>query len=403
MSIAEIDLTNPDNFLNGVPHEWFRQLRRDEPLYLHEDPNGPPFWCVVSYDDLKHVSRNPLLFSSEARGSTMQELQGDDLNMVRAIMLNMDPPKHVKYRRLVQRGFTPQMIAKQEAYLRGLARQIVDKVAPKGECEFVAELASELPLQVICELMGVPQSERSKIFELTNRLIGFDDPEFNTSLEDAGVASVELFGIAMELAKRYQAHPEDNLTTLLLTKEVEGEELSELDFCSFFLLLLVAGSETTRTVTVNGFRELLAHPDQLQMLIDDPGLIPSAVEEILRYEPAVIHFRRTAMQDTELRGKKIRKGDKVVLWYPSANRDETVFNEPDRFDIKRSPNEHLSFGIGEHFCLGANLARLELQLIFEEITRRLREPEIVGEPRRLRSNFINGVKEMNIRYRPEAV
>jgi cholest-4-en-3-one 26-monooxygenase len=206
--------------------------------------------------------------------------------------------------------------------------------------------------------MGVPQEDRKLIFELSNKLIGFDDPEFRNTEEDARQASMQMFGMAMQLAARYKAEPADNLTTTLMNVEIDGEKLSEIEFCSFFLLLLVAGNETTRTVTTNGMKALLEHPEQLRMLANDLSLVPNAVEEFVRFDPAVHHFRRTATQDVEIRGRKIREGDKVVMWYPSANRDEDVFKDPDRFDVTRQENEHLAFGIGEHYCLGANLARL---------------------------------------------
>jgi cholest-4-en-3-one 26-monooxygenase len=307
----------------------------------------------------------------------------------------------VKFRRIVQRGFTPQMTAKQEGYLRAVAKRIVDAVAHRGECDFVEELAAELPLQVICELMGVPLEDRKLIFELSNKLIGFDDPEFQNTEEDARNASAQMFGYAMKLAEKYRKDPADNLTTALLLHEIDGEKLTEIEFCSFFLLLLVAGSETTRTVTTNGMKALIDHPDQLRRLAANPSLVPQAVEEFVRFDPAVHYFRRTATDDTELRGRKIKKGDKLAMWYPSANRDEDVFEDPDRFDTTREKNEHLAFGIGEHFCLGANLARLELVVIFQEMLKRLKNPRLVAPPRRLRSNFVNGVKEMRIAFEPE--
>ena len=395
---AEIRLDDPDSFHAGVPHEWLRRLRAEAPVYFHPERDGPGFWCITKYEDLKAVSRDPATFSSARGGTNIHTPPADALERSRAIMLNMDPPLHVKLRRLVRHGFTPAMAQKQASHIRDLARAIVDQVVPRGECEFVTEVAAELPLQVICEMMGVPQTDRRLLFDLTNRLIGFDDPEFQTSEEDGERAATEVFLYANKLAELYRGGEADNLTSTLAHGEVDGEKLSELEFCSFFLLLVVAGNETTRTVTTNGMRLLIERPDALQRLVDDPALIPGAVEEILRYEPAVICFRRTANRDFELRGQKIREGDKVVMWYPSANRDEDVFVDPDRFDIRRSPNDHLAFGIGQHFCLGANLARLELNIIFEEIVRRLRRPKLAGPVRRLRSNFINGVKEMRIRF-----
>ncbi len=316
------------------------------------------------------------------------------------IMLMMDPPRHVKFRRLVQRSFTPRYVEGLEPHIRDLAKQIVDRVVQKGECEFVTEVAAELPLKVICEMMGVPEEDHQEIFEITNRMIGFDDPELGEDQSERAMASMGMFAKATKVADLYREKPQENLTSYLLNREVDGEKLSEIEYAAFFLLLCVAGNETTRTVTTNGMRLLIEHPDQLQRLVDDPSLIPSAVEEILRFEPAVHHFRRTATQDTEIRGRKIKQDDPVIVWYPAANRDEEIFEDPDRFDVARHPNEHLSFGIGEHFCLGANLARLELNAIFQEIVPRLRNPEFAGPVRRLRSNFVNGVKEMRVRFDP---
>jgi len=402
MKLPHIDLTNPDNFLDRVPVDWLNEIRETDPVYWHDEKDGPGFWCITKHSDLQYVSMNPQLFSSERRGTNMFELSEEELQKTRVIMLNMDPPQHVKFRRIVQRGFTPNAIAAQRSHIQTLAKQIVDKVAPRGECEFVADLASELPLQVICELMGVPLEDRHMIYALTNRMIGFDDPELQTSEEDAQIASAQIFGYGMKLVELYKdAPPETNLVTKLVHAQIDGEKLSELEFCSFFLLLLIAGNETTRTVTTHGMRLLIEHPDQLTKLNENPALIPQAVEEILRYEPAVIHFRRTATQDLELRGKQIRQGDKVIMWYHAANRDPEVFERPDEFDITREDNRHVSFGKGEHYCLGANLARLELNAIFAEILRRLKNPKLAAPPRRMRGNFVNGVKEMRISFTPE--
>ncbi len=418
MSLSHIDLTDPDNFLSGTPHGWLREIRNEDPVHWHEGSNGA-FWCVTKWDDLRSVSRDPKTFSSARRGTNMpnREMEkrmaeqlvasgGDDPQAAMAsnfpIMLMMDPPKHVKFRRLVQRSFTPRYVEELAPHVRALAKQVVDRVAAKGECEFVTEVASELPLQVICEMMGVPEEDYQEIFEITNKMIGFDDPELGHDQNERMAASAQMFAKAMKVASLYRDDPKENLTSYLLHREVDGEKLTETEYAAFFLLLCVAGNETTRTVTANGMRLLIDHPEELQKVVDDPSLVPSAVEEILRFEPAVHHFRRTAMADTEIRGRKIRENDAVVMWYPSANRDEEIFDDPERFDVTRMPNEHLSFGIGEHFCLGASLARFELNAIFEQIIPRLRNPELAGPVRRLRSNFVNGVKEMRIRFEPEA-
>ena len=411
MSLSDIDLTDSHVFQEGTPHHWFKELREKEPVYWHPEEDGAGFWCITKWDDLRHVSRNPLLFSSEVGGTMMRDMEAEQQERAREmgqrfpIMLNMDPPRHVKFRRIVQRSFTPRYVEQQEGHIRDLAVRTVGAVASRGEAEFVGEVAAELPLQVICEMMAVDPDDRKDIFDISNRMIGFDDPELGGSRDEQAqqTGQMQMFGHAMKVAEKYRDEPGDNLTSKLLHHEVDGEKLNEIEYCAFFLLLCVAGNETTRTVTTNGMKQLIAHPDQLQLLVENPSLIPSAIEEIVRYDPAVHHFRRTAMEDTEIRGKQIRKGDKVVIWYPSANRDEEIFEDPDRFDVARKHNEHLAFGIGEHFCLGANLARLELQLILEQIISRLRNPEHTGPVRRLRSNFINGVKEMQIKFTPEQV
>jgi cholest-4-en-3-one 26-monooxygenase len=403
MKLGDVDLNHPDSFANGFPHAYFKMLRREAPVSFNPEPNGPGFWVISKYDDVKLVSRNPGLFSSWLGGTNIHDLPEEDLAGTRAIMLNMDPPQHVKFRRLVQRGFTPRMVQKLEPHIRDLAARIVDRIAAKGECEFVSEVAAELPMQVICEMVGVPEEDRRRIYDLSNLLIGFDDPEYQTSREQGKQAATEVFLYASQLAERARRCPADDLATVLASADVDGERLSDLDYNSFFLLLAVAGNETTRTVTSHGMRLLMEHTDERARLTREPGLIPAAIEEITRHNPPVMYFRRTATQDTEIRGVKIRAGDKLTLWYPSANRDEDIFPDPDRFDVGRSPNEHLAFGIGEHFCLGASLARLELIVIFEELLRRLPDMEPVAPIRRLRSNFIDGVKEMRVRFTPERV
>jgi cholest-4-en-3-one 26-monooxygenase len=398
----EIDLTNPDHFAEGFPHAFFARLRREAPVFRHPEPavEGPGFWVISKYEDVKHVSRRPQLFCS-GEGTNRPDLDPESKAMMQLIMLNMDPPKHVKYRRIVQRGLTPRMVARMEEPIRAQARRIVDAIAEKGACDFVTEVAAELPLQVLADLLGVPQEERFRIFDLSNRLIGFEDPEYQTSPEDAQQASAEMWAYANELAARKRKEPGDDLTTALMTGEVDGERLSEPEFDSFFLLLAVAGSETTRNLISHGMLNLMRHPEQRQRLLDDRSLMPTAVEEMLRCAPPVMYFRRTATAETELRGVPIAAGDKLCMYYPSVNRDEDVFPNPDAFDVGRTPNEHLAFGIGEHFCLGANLARLEITLLFEELLERLPDMEIAGPVRRLRSTFIDGLKEIPVRFTPQ--
>jgi cholest-4-en-3-one 26-monooxygenase len=398
---GELDLSVAANFDDGFPHAYFKMLRAEAPVCWHEERDGPGYWVISRYEDLKLASRNPQIFSSWLGGTTVRDLPPEHLENARAIMLNMDPPQHAKYRRLVQRGFTPRVIQLLEPHIRQLASDIVDRVAARGECEFVSEVAAALPMQVICELMGVPEEDRDAVYALSNRLIGFDDPEYGTSLEDGIHASMEMFMYATQLAERARRAPANDIVSTLVSADVDGEKLSDLDFNSFFLLLAVAGNETTRTATSQGVRLLAEHPEQRARLLRDPSLLPSAVEEIVRYCAPVMYFRRTVTGDTELHGQRLRAGDKITMWYPSVNRDEAVFPDPDAFDVGRTPNEHLGFGIGEHFCLGASLARSELNIIFAELLRRLPDIELDGPIRPLRSNLIDGIKEMRVRFTPE--
>ncbi len=409
MKLHDVDLSDPDAFNDGFPHEYFTFLRREHPVVWHPETAGtsrqgsagPGFYAVTRHADVIQVSKNPQLFSSWLGGTNIPDADEEQLNGLRLIMLNMDPPQHVKFRRLVRSGFTPKKIAQLRQDVRALAAHIVGKVADRGTCDFVEDLACELPLQVLAELLGIPQQDRFKVFDWSNQLIGFDDPEFQTSPEQGKLASAQMWAYANELAQDRIRNPQDDLVSKLIRGEVDGERLTEMEFDSFFLLLAVAGNETTRNLTTQGMLALFEHPDQYERLKNDLSLMPTAVEEMLRWSPAVIYFRRTVTEDTELGGVPLKRGDKVAVYYPSANRDESVFEDPFRFDVGRKPNPHLAFGIGEHFCLGSHLARMELQLIFQEILTRLPDMRLDGPVRRLRSNFIDGIKEMPVRFTPE--
>jgi cholest-4-en-3-one 26-monooxygenase len=402
-SLDQIDLANPDSFLNGFPHAAFTLLRREAPVYWHPEREGRGFWVVSKYRDVMAVQLAPKIFSSMRGGTLIREFQdGEELEANRAIMLNMDAPRHTRFRRLVNIGFSPKMVSRLSPHIRDMANRILDAVAPKGECDFVTEISAELPLQVIAEMIGVPLEDRHKVFDWSNRLIGFDDPEYGESMEKGRIASMEMFMYANQLAIERRDNPRDDLVSVLMNAEVDGEKLSEVEFNSFFLLLAVAGNETTRNLISGGMLALFEHPEEFARLRANPALLPTAVEEMLRWVSPVMYFRRTATEDTELRGQRIREGDKLTVWYGSANRDEEMFPNADRFDIGRTPNEHLAFGIGHHFCLGANLARLEIQIMFEEILRRLPDIELVGPVERLRSNFIHGIKRMPVKFAPSA-
>jgi cholest-4-en-3-one 26-monooxygenase len=396
-----IDLYSPDTYAQSMPYDTFAQLRRESPVYWQNEPDGPGYWALMRYEDIVTVSNDNVLFSSYLGGTNLEDASPEGLAMVRTMMVNMDPPQHTKYRRLVSTGFTPKMIASMEPHVREITRAIVDDVAARGECDFVTDIAARLPLHVIAEMMGVPQDMHEQVFNWSNRLIGFSDPEYSTSQEDAQQAAMEMFMYANTLAVDRKANPRDDLVSVLINAEVEGERLTEADFDGFFLLLAVAGNETTRNLMSGAIVALMEHPEQRQRLIDDPSLMPLAVEEFLRWVSPLIYFRRTASRDTEIGGQKIRAGEKVAMYYPSGNRDEAIFERGDEFDVGRTPNPHMAFGGGgNHFCLGASLARLEIRCMFEELLTRLPDMELAGPVSRLRSNFINGIKHIPVRYTP---
>jgi cholest-4-en-3-one 26-monooxygenase len=401
VELKDVDLVDRDTYVKGVPHEMFEVLRREAPVYWHEDPEGPGFWALTRHEDVVLVNRDNELFSS-ARGSALiMEQDEESLEQQRLMMLNMDPPMHTRYRLLVNKGFTPRMVGQLQERARGYVNAMIDDVGEKGECDFVTDIAAELPLQVIAEIMGVPQEERHLVFDWSNRMVGSDDPEYNTTREEAFEASAELYAYANQLAAKKRTNPGDDIISALLHAELDGDRLTELEFDLFFLLLAVAGNETTRNLIAHAQLALMENPAERAKLLADPSLVPQAVEEMLRWGTPVMHFRRTAQRDTEIRGQRIAEGDKVVIWYISANRDESVFDDPYRFDVTRAPNEHVAFGGGgPHFCLGANLARLEIRVMFEELLRRMPDMALAGPPQRLRSNFINGIKHMPVQFTP---
>ena len=396
-----IDLTDQDHYArSGVPHDQMAWLRANAPVYRHpgdHERGWPDFWALTRHEDVTYVSRHPELFSSHRRLALFDEPQEDHLAVQQMMMLNQDPPEHTRKRGFVNRGFTPRAIGLLEQHIRDIARQLVDEVGP--EADFVSEIAAPLPLYVICELLGAPVEDRQRIFEWSNTMIGYDDPEFQTSPADAEEAAAQIYGYAHELAAERAEHPRDDIVTRLLEPDPGGDRLSTDEFDLFVLLLMVAGNETTRNAASGGMLALFEHPGQWERLRADPSLVRTAVDEIVRWVTPVNMFRRTATRDTELHGQKIHEGDKVVVYYSSANRDESIFNSPDIFDVGRDPNPHIGFGGGgPHFCLGAHLARLELRVLFETLLELMSNIELNGTVRRLRSNFINGIKEMPVRH-----
>lgn len=400
-----IDLLDPDRFQRGEHHEMLKLLRDNNPVFLYEAPGEEPFYNIVKHADLVMVNRDTTLFSSQ-QGGTLFNDPPPEFDTRGVMMLDTDPPQHTRYRRLVNKGFTPRMIGLLEQHLQLRAELIVDAVIERGECEFVTDLAAELPLQAIAEIMGVPQEDRHLLFDWSNRMVGNNDPEYNDAAgentEDAAAAAMELYAYSNALAASRRAEPRDDVVTKLINAEIDGDSLSELEFDMFMLMLAVAGNETTRNATAHGMNALLANPDQYTALVADRSLLPNAIEEIVRYASPVLHFRRTATADTTIRGVDIPAGSKIIMWHVSANRDEEVFEDPYRFDIyRKNAVDQVGFGGGgAHFCLGANLARAELRIIFNEILDRIPEIHAAGPAESLRSNFIGGIKHLPVTFPP---
>jgi cytochrome P450 len=394
-----MDLYDPDAYVDGPPHEIFAELRRTDPVHFQAMSGEPGYWMVLKHADVVHVAREPQLFSASEAGVMLENLAPEQLDMMRNMLLAMDPPRHVDYRRPVAPRFKARVIAAMEPQIRDICREIMVHAADQGDVEFVHDVTSGLPSRVIGQLMGLPAEDLPMIHRFA---------EMNTSGQDADYASagdvpqgtIDMAMYAIQFAaQRRQEPPREDLTTLLLETDFNGRYMTDIDFGSFFVQLVTAGNDTTKTMLASGLLTLLEHPDQLAALRADASLIPGAVEEILRYANPLHYFRRTAVRDTTLRGTKIGAGDKVAMIYTSANRDEDVFDDPQRFDIRRAPNPHLSFGIAEHFCLGVHLARLEGRVFFEELLRAFPTIELTGEPVRIRSNLNNALKALPIRLK----
>ena len=402
---------DPEMWIGLDREAVFAAMRAHHPVLWCDEPEipgfgqGPGFWSLSRYADIMEVSRNPQQFHS-GPSTTIPDMPTEIAEFFGS-MINMDAPRHTRLRLIVNRAFTPKRVAQIDDQVQAKAEAIVAAVATQGECDFVPEIAAKLPLEIICDMMGIPSSDYQRVFELTNIILGAGDAEYTPDFMALMNASVELSQMAQEIGRHRLEHPADDLTTAMMLAEVEGEDgtvhrLTAEELGSFFILLVAAGNETTRNAISHGMYALTTHPEQRQALAADfEAAIPGAVDEIVRWATPVIHFRRTAVDDCVIGGQDIKAGDKVVMWYSSANRDEAVFDDPYRFDIARTPNEHVGFGAGgPHFCLGANLARREITVMFRELFRQLPDIEITGEPDYLQSTFIHGIKRMPCRFTP---
>ncbi|MGV0812893.1 cytochrome P450 [Mycolicibacterium boenickei] len=396
VSICGVDLTDPAVYAAGIPVQAFRELRRRAPVAWHPYADGPGFWALSGYDEILAVSRDSASWSSQQTGVFFDVPPPDEAYQLGLMMLTMDPPRHTALRMLVSKGFTPRHVARLNSRMACLAAEIVGGVLDRGECDFVSEIAGALPSYVIAELLGISHADGRRLYELTETM---NSERVGAATETVIQAQLEMFEYASALAERKRAEPGDDIATALLHAEVDGQRLTDLEFNIFFLLMINAGGDTTRNLVAAGTLALLDHPEERARLAADPGLLPTAIEEMLRYVSPVNVFARTATKDTELHGVRIAEGERVAMFYPSANRDETHFPDPDRFDIGRDPNPHLAFGGGgTHFCLGANLARVEAAAIFPEILARMRDLELTGPVERVRSTLMNGIHSMPVRF-----
>jgi methyl-branched lipid omega-hydroxylase len=381
--------------------ETFKFLRDEHPISFHEEPliegygQGPGFYALTRFEDVLYASRHPELFCSGMGGTNIGDIPQEMAEFIGSI-INMDDPRHKKLRALVNKAFTPKALNALLESVRTRTDTVIDEVAAKGECDFVAEIAAPMPLQVVCDMVGVPPSLEQTVFQQSNIILGVGDPEYVQSIEDLMAAFMTLHQMAMEIGEDRLENPTDDITSTLVHAEVDGERLTVPEFASFFILLVVAGNETTRTAISHGMWAFQNNPDQKRLWANnfDKHAV-NAVEEVVRWATPVIHFRRTATQDTEIGGQAVKEGEKVVMWFNSANRDERAFEEPYKFDVTRTPNPHAGYGGGgPHFCLGANLARREIRVMFEQLFKRLPDLEITAEPAILQSSFIHGIKRM---------
>jgi cholest-4-en-3-one 26-monooxygenase len=403
-----IDIISHDTYAeHGYPHAAWTRLRREAPIWWNTSHVVNPFWAVTRHRDILEISKQPELFHNGPRLAVFPEFNppAEDERVLRHL-LNMDPPDHAAYRKLVSHRFTPRGLGRMTSDIEAIARALLDEMAGDGgerKGDFVAQLSAPLPLNVLAELLGVPREMWNTLFRWTNEIAGATDPEYQRegegAVETSRRARVQLFEYFAAMTAERRTRPRDDIVSAIANAELRGAPLPPMELLSYYFLLVVAGNETTRNAMTGGLLALIENPGELRKLSREPSLVDSAVEEIVRWTTPVIQFCRTPIRDVEIRGQKIRAGESLCLFYPSANRDEEVFEAPFEFRVDRQPNRHLAFGVGEHFCLGANLARLELRVVFRQLVARLEHVELAGKPERLRSSFLGGIKRMGIRYR----
>lgn len=411
---SRTNVFDPAIFAGGIPHERFRHLRDEDPVVWQEEhaigewPAGPGYWAVTRYDDVRHVLASPADFSSWTGATQIRDPEPEDLPFIRRMILNMDPPEHLRLRRLVTGAFSRRRLEELTEAVTRRARSALEDVASEGRCDLPVQITDDLPLANLAELLGVPASDRHLMLRWTNRVIGYQDPEHGEIVRDdrgrplnprSPAMLADMFAYADELASHKRRHPADDVMSALVHAEVDGQNLTGEELKMFFFLLVIAGTDTTRSALPGGVLALVEHPEAYRRLREDLDLVPAAIEEILRWHPPVLSFRRTATRDLELAGTHIRAGDKVVVYHVSAHYDEREFPEPFDFDIARAPNRHLAFGHGPHKCLGAHFARLQMQIFFSEFMQRLPQVELDGPVQRLTSNFINGMNHLQLRWR----
>lgn len=391
-----INLVDPKTYSRGVPYEQFAWLRREAPVYWHEGPNGEGFWCITKHRDVVSVSRDTATFSS-AKGGQIQDFPPEDPRGSPDVLANMDPPSHTVYRSIIGQSFTPRAIQRVEPFIRQSMGALLDNLIPKGQFDLVGEFCARVPMATILHLVGVSQRDLEKVQHWIFRILARDDPEFASSQGEIDAMTRDFMTYAHDLAAERRENPRDDLLSSLMAAEVDGQKLTYEEFGMFFILLLAAGSHTTFLALGNTAFDLITHPQQMSLLRDHPELIPAAVEEELRFSPPITHFRRTATRDCLIGNQLITEGQKVVLWYASANRDDDVFEKPDAFDIARKSDAHLTFGYGAHFCIGHALARLTLKIALEEYVTRMPSMSLAESPERLQAPAFNGFKKMTVR------